>query len=83
MSFISNPNLSFITFATVAGVFTIFIDIVVRQHLLEKTIEKKKLPEVCVQYRRSFEHYLSLFITGVLVFILVHKLHFRLLQEIA
>ncbi len=77
-----NQPLLFFILASFAGLFTIFVDITLRQEILEKTVERKKIPDICVQYRRTFEHYLSLFITGFTIFVIVHLFHLNFLKDV-
>jgi hypothetical protein len=60
-----------------AGLITAVADKFVRQHVIEPTIEKKHLPDNCKQYRRTKIHFVSLFITGMTVYLLIHLLHLQ------
>lgn len=62
----------YIVAAFFAGFIAVIGDILIRQNLLEKVVERDRLPEVCKQYRRTVVHIISLFIVGVSIYVLVH-----------
>jgi hypothetical protein len=70
-------TVQFIFGMLMSGLITALADKFVRQYLIEPTIEKKHLPENCKVYRRSNIHFISLFITGMILFVLIHILHLQ------
>ena len=62
----------YILAAFFAGFIAVIGDVLIRQHILEKILERDRLPDDCKQYRRSVVHIISLFIVGISIFVLVH-----------
>lgn len=72
-----STTFSFILGMIISGFIVALADKVVRQLVIEPTIEKKHLPDICKQYRRTKIHFISLCITGMMVYLLIHIFHLQ------
>ena len=61
--------------AFISGLIAVFIDQIVRQTVIENTLEANIIPEHCIHYRRTHTHLLSLFIVGVVIFPIMYWIH--------
>ena len=54
-------NITTLLNATYSGLIAIVIDIVIRQLIMQNTIEKKHIPKECIEYRRTNHHFFLFF----------------------
>ena len=56
------------------GLIAVVADIIIRQAILQQTIERKHIPEECKQYRLTKEHFVSVFIVAFGVALMMYWL---------
>lgn len=67
----------------VAGIIAIFADVFIKQKLIQPLYEQNYMPKECIEYRKTNVHLLSVFLVGIVVYLImyvfkVNKLiHFR------
>jgi len=62
----------FVFIAIVSGLIALLADIFIKQTVIFHTIEKPHIPQECIKYRTTHHHYLSVFLLGCILFIVLH-----------
>ena len=62
----------FILITIIAGIIALLADILVKKTFIYHTIEKPHIPKECIKYRDTHYHYLSVFLLGCIVFIVLY-----------
>ncbi len=70
-------NITILLNATYSGLIAVIIDIIIRQLIMQNTIEKKHLPKECIEYRRTNHHFFSIFLVAVIVYLLFTLFHWN------
>lgn len=58
-----------------SGFTSVLVDRYIRQTIIEPSIENDHLPQACKYYRRTKIHIVSLFILGMIVFIVMFSIN--------
>jgi hypothetical protein len=67
----------------VAGIIAIIADVLIKQKIIQPLYEQQYMPKECIEYRKTYIHLLSVFLVGIVVYLInfvfkVNKLfHFR------
>ncbi len=62
----------FILITIISGIIALLADILVKKTFIYHTIEKPHIPDECVKYRDTRPHYLSVFLLGCIVFVVLY-----------
>jgi len=60
-----------------AGLVAVVGEMTIRRHMLEPVVEKPHIPDECVQYRRTRINMVSVFLLGVIIYIISHVIHLQ------
>jgi hypothetical protein len=61
--------------ALLAGLIAVIGEITIRRHMIEPVVEKPHIPNECVKYRRTHVNMISVFLLGVMIYVVSHAIH--------